>query len=689
MQATLSLPQAIARANAHWEAGQADQAEILCQRVLAAWPGNADALHLLALMAHQFGNLDLAISQLRQACQAPRAPAVYYSNFAEMCRRAGRLAEGEQAARRAVQLDPMHADAWNNLGILLQESGKFSESKHCLERVLTLQPGNAQAHNNLGNTAKRLGDFTAAERHWRRALALRPNYSEPHSNLANLLTDQGKYDEAAGHARDAIELNPRLADAYINLAGVEMARNRFKEALHWLESLLGFAPAHAVGLAARAQALKKLDRLDAALDSAARALAAAPLNAEAHNAHGTVLQALGRPAEALAAFDRAAALPGAIAEQALINRALLFMEQGDQAAARTAFDGVLETYPTSASAFFNSADLRIFVPGDPAIAKMRALLAAATSRIDVLLLHFALGKAFLDVGDSELAFRHLNEGNRQKRAMIDYDAAATTDWMRRIAEIFSVDLIKSLSGLGAPSSMPIFVLGMPRSGTTLIEQILASHAAIHGAGELSLIQKTTEKFLPYPDAARSLTRATLESRGRIYLGEVAKLANGRPHVVDKMPVNVVHAGLIHLILPDAKIIHCRRNPVDTCLSCYSKLFTAEQAFTYDQTELGLFHRDYQRLCAHWREVLPVNAFLEVDYESVVADVAGQAARLLEFLNLPWDDAVTKFHETKRPVRTASVNQVRQPVYASSAGRWRAHEAQLQPLLAALGDQAKG
>jgi tetratricopeptide (TPR) repeat protein len=681
----LSLPEAMARAHAHWNAGQADQAEMFCQRVLAAWPGHADALHLLGVMSHAYGNIDLAIAQLRKACEAPRAPAPYHSNLAEMCRQRGLLAEGEEAARRAVQLDPTHAAAWNNLGIILQEAGRPEESKRCLERVLTLQPHNAEAYNNLGNTCKRLGQLAQAAQCWQRALSLRPNYAEPHSNLANLLTDQGDYERAAQHARRAIELNPRLADAYINLAGVEMARQAYGQALHWVDALLSFAPNHAVALAARALALKKLERLGEALDAADRALEAGPLNAEAHNAKGMVLQALGRPDEALAAYDRAAVLPGTAAEQALVNRAVLFMEQGESIAAIAAFDSAVTKFPASASAWFNRADLHKFSPGDPAIAAMRDLLARGEeiSRNDRMLLHFALGKAYLDCKDSAAAFNHLNEGNRMKRAGINYNPEATSQWMASVANVFTPVLLERLGGQGAASTLPVFVVGMPRSGTTLVEQILASHPEIHGAGELAHIQSLVSALGDFPGAMDRLTAAQLRQCGETYLAAVSPLARGKKHVVDKMPVNFVYAGLIRLILPGAKIIHSRRDPVDTCLSCYSKLFTAEQSFSYDMAELGSFHRDYRKLMAHWRETLPAEQFLEVDYEAVVEDVEQQARRMLDFIGVPWDPACLQFHRNKRAVKTASVNQVRQPLYRSSAGRWRQHEAQLGPLLQAL------
>ncbi|MGZ5884039.1 MAG: tetratricopeptide repeat protein, partial [Burkholderiaceae bacterium] len=272
----LSIPEALTLAYAHWDAGQADQAELLCQRVLAAWPGQADALHLMGIMAHAYGNLDLAVAQLRQACLAPRAPALYFSNLAEMCRQKGLLEEAEQAAQRAVALQPDLVGAWNNLGIILQESGKLDASLNCLERVVALQPEWADAHNNLGNTYKRLGRLERAQWHYQQALTLNPAYAEAHSNLAFLLSAQGEFDRAAAAARQAIEFNPQLVDAYLNLAEVEASRFGHVEALRWLDALLSFAPQHAGGLVARAHILKKMEHTEEALACVRQALALAP-----------------------------------------------------------------------------------------------------------------------------------------------------------------------------------------------------------------------------------------------------------------------------------------------------------------------------------------------------------------------------------------------------------------------------
>ncbi len=685
-QTRLSIEEAVGRAYAHWNAGQADQATLFCQRILAAWPGHTDALHLMGIMAHADGNLRLAISQVRQACLAPRAPAVYFSNLAELCREGGLLVEGEEAGRRSIALDPSLVAAWNNLGIILQEQGKLEESLVCLQRAISLQPDYAEAHNNVGNTYKRLGLLTRAEDCYTRAVALLPNYAVAHSNLATLLNDLGRVEEAVVAAQHAIALNPHLADGYINMAAIETTRLNHAEALRWLESLARFAPNHGEGLSARAMALKHVDRLDDALETARQAVAAMPDNAEAHNAMGQILQASGQPEAALQAYERASQLPGGAAESALINRAVLFMEDGRKDEAKAAFERALAAFPRSATAWFNQADFKTFTADDPDIVRMQDLLNSGSvqSHADQISLHFALGKAYLDAGLAAPAFEHLGHGNRLKRATFTYDANATSAWMARIAETFTPALMKRLGGGGVASPMPIFVVGMPRSGTTLIEQIIASHPAVSGAGELPYVQTLVNGLPGYPQALSGLEKADMARLGQDYLDKIIRLADGKAHVIDKMPANFLYAGLITLMLPGAKIVHCRRDPVDTCLSCYTKMFSAEQLFAYDLQELGQFHRDYQHLMAHWRATLPADRFIEVDYEAIVGDISGQAQRLIAFLGLPWDEACVRFHENRRIIKTASLNQVRQPLYGGSVGRWKPHAAHLMPLLDALG-----
>ncbi len=376
--------------------------------------------------------------------------------------------------------------------------------------------------------------------------------------------------------------------------------------------------------------------------------------------------------------------------------------------ARDAFIHSLRLDPTVTGVYVNLADSMTFAPGDPHLAAMEALAAKTDglSKTERVHLDFALGKAYADLRDYRRSFTHLEQGNAGKRAAISYDEGAALALFDRIEAVFTPELIAAKSGGGDPSPMPIFVLGMPRSGTTLIEQIIASHPLVLGAGELRCLNDVVlsvrgpdGQTLPYPEFMPALDAAALAQIGAHYVAAVRKLAlakspvadgasgGGAEHITDKMPSNYYFLGLIHLALPNAKIIHTVRDPVDTCLSCFSKLFSAEQNHTYDLGELGRYCRRYERLMAHWRRVLPADSFLDVPYEEVVADLEKAARRIIAHCGLPWDDRRLAFHKTQRPVRTASATQVRRPIYKSAVGRWRVYEEQLAPLLAALGIDA--
>lgn len=685
---TMTLPEALQRANAHWQAGQAAQAEQLCQRILASLPGQPDALHLLGLMSHAYGHTDRAIQYLREACVSPTAAPIYWSNLAEMCRQQGRLREGEEAARKAVTLDSTLSGAWNNLGILLQEMGQYDESRICLEKVHAGDPQNPRVLNNLANTCLRQGDGETAERYWQEAIACDPGYPQPYSNLAKRLTDRGEYVQALEYGRQAITRDPHLTEAYINLAAAEQERGDTVAALRWLNALLSFAPLHAGGLATRAHLLLKQERLEEALSAAQKAVTQAPESADAHYALGLVQQALNQGEAALAAFEQAADLPGTKAEDAAIAAAVLHMEQGRKAEADAAFLEIAERFPQSVSAWYNWADIHRFRPEDPQIARMEALLAdPARLPKEQMRLHFALGKAWLDAGDPEKAFAHFAMGNRQKRETFQYDPEETTRWTRNICQTLTHERIQALWNQGYSQTedqpgRPIFVVGMPRSGTTLVERILAAHSAVTGAGELSALQQVLATA-HYPESLQTASAETLRALGKAYLEKTGKLNPKTRYLVDKMPANFFYAGLIPLILPQAKIIWVRRDPVDTGLSCYTKLFSGEQSFSYQLDEMGHFARNAQTLLEHWQQVIPASHFMVVDYEAIVEDFDTQVRRMLEFLGLDWEDTCADFHNTPGNVRTASVNQVREPLYRRAVGRWKPYAEYLQPLLQAL------
>jgi hypothetical protein len=282
---------------------------------------------------------------------------------------------------------------------------------------------------------------------------------------------------------------------------------------------------------------------------------------------------------------------------------------------------------------------------------------------------------------------------------IDYDEKSALAVFDNIEKVFTQPLIEEKSGSGDATHVPIFVLGMPRSGTTLVEQILASHPQAHGAGELHNffeamlgVQGPDGRPVPATKSVPALDAKIFADIGARYLAGIRELAPAASRIVNKMPNNYYFIGFIHLALPSAKIIHVIRDPIDTCVSCFSKLFTLELNYTYDLAELGRYYRQYERLMAHWRRVLPPGRILDVRYEDVVADLEGQTRRLLEHCELPWDKRCIAFHETERQVRTASAVQVRQPIYASAIGRWRPYKDFIGPLLEALdleGDETAG
>lgn len=686
-QTVQELAATLAQAYQFWNAGNADQAELLCRNVLAVWPGQADALHLLGLMAHAYGNADLALDYLREACRAPRAPGMFFRNLAEMCRRRGLLVEGEQAGRQAVRLDPEDADGWNNLGIILQERGQVGESIDALKRALRLRPHNPQILNNLGNSCRLAGLGDEAERCYRSALEQAPDSAQSHNNLSALAAMRGDFAAGIAHARAAIECEPHFVEAYLNLADIENARFNRTEALRWLDALQAFAPEHVGALNIRVRVLLQAGLTDAASESAHRAVALAPEDGVSLNRLGDVLRQQNRPDEAMEGYRRAAALPGLHGEESLLSLAGLLLEGGRLAEAREVFEQARAQFPASVRVLTAQADSKTYRAGDPDIARLETL-AFMPGTLDFSLrlgVHFALGKALLDLGDAPRALRQLEQGNRLKRATFAYDADQTGAWLAQVAAAFADPLP---AGAAEPDAlMPVFIVGMPRSGSSLIEQILASHPQVAGAGELPALRLAVERAGPFPQSVADWDDARWRAIGQDYLQACHALGSGKRVLIDKMPANFLYAGVIARALPGARIIHCRRDPVDTCMSCYSKLFVGEQPFSYDLGELGQFYRDYRRLMAHWHQVLPAGTLLDVDYETVVDDLEGQGRRLLDFLGLPWDAACLRFYETRRQVRTASLAQVRMPIYRHAIGRWHDCAAQLEPLLAALGDDA--
>jgi tetratricopeptide (TPR) repeat protein len=663
MTRVTALPEVMKRAVAAYQRGRLGEADDLARAILSVKADYFDALHLLAVISTQQRRFDEALASYD----------------------------------RALALRPDHADALCNRGATLHELQRFEEALASYDRALALRPDHAKALYNRGNALKRLKRFDEALASYDRALALQPDHAEALCNRGNTLHELKRFDEALASYDRALTLQPDHAKALYNRGNALRQLKRFDEALESYDRALAARPDDANTLNNRGNMLHELKRFDEALASYDRALALQPDHAEALNNRGDALHERGDLHGALTHYRRALSLKPELAD---LHNGVgnVLKELGQFQEAQSAYLEALRLDPNSTAAYFNLADAKTFKPGDAHLAAMEALAAKTEglSTTDRMLLDFALGKAYADLNDYSRSFQHLRAGNAAKRASISYDETAILDLFDRIEAAFTPELIAAKSGGGDPSALPIFVFGMPRSGTTLVEQIIASHPAVHGAGELQLLSDVVRsvrgpdgKSLSYPEFVAALDAGALRQIGARYAAMLREHAanHGAPsaeRITNKGLSNYRYAGLIHLALPNAKIIHTIRDPLDTCISCFSKLFTAEQNYTYDLGELGRYYRRYERLMSHWRRMLPLGRILDVRYEDVVADLEKQARRIIAYCGLPWDNRCLSFHETDRPVRTASATQVRRPIYKSAIGRWRVYENHIEPLLNGLG-----
>ena len=649
---------------------------------------------MLGIIAHQSGKLGEAIEHVRRAIAIKPDVALYHANLGEMCRLAGRADEAIAAGRRAIEINPDYPDALSNLGIALFDQGKFEEALGYYDRAIALNEDFAQAHSNRGNALQRLKRFADAEPSYRRALELQPNFADAWNNLGTCLRELKRAEEAETVYRKALEFNPNNPDTLDNLALALKDLERLDEAAELLRRALVIEARSDKFHLHYGTILLDQNKIEEAAAATERALALNPNNHDAVNLMGRVAFERGDLEAALAHYRRALALKPDLAD-AHNNIGNVLKELGQLDEAQKSFLEALRLDPNVTGVYVNLADSMKFSPGDPHLAAMEALAAKTEglSKTDRMQLDFALGKAYADLKDYPRSFKHLVEGNAGKRATIAYDETSALALFDRIEAVFTRELIAAKSGGGDALPMPIFVLGMPRSGTTLIEQIIASHPLVHGAGELRTQRGRAHRAragrqhhpLSRVRAGARCGGAQADRRALCRLGAQALPEGSQAHyVTDKMPSNYYFAGLIHLALPNAKIIHTIRDPVDTCISCFSKLFSAEQNHTYDLGELGRYYKRYQRLMEHWRGVLPAGRILDVRYEDVVADLEKEARRIIAYCGLPWDKRCLSFHETDRPIRTASATQVRQPIYNSAVGRWRVYEQQIGPLLTALG-----
>jgi tetratricopeptide (TPR) repeat protein len=639
-----------------------EEAIIHYERALAVNPNDVEAHKKLGTILHATGRLEKAAAHYEQALTIKPNLSELRVNLGEVLHALHRSQEAMAHYRQALVTNTDDPKAHNNLGICLAALGRHEEAAAHYRQALAVTPNSADVRTNLGNALHALGRVEDAILHYERTLALAPENAAAHNNLGNALSSLERHEEAIAHYNRALAINPALPETHNNLGTLLASRKRFQDALLHYERAIAIRPDLAEAHGNLGNALFAINRPNEAVTRYEAALAIKPEQAQLHHALGMSLQALGRLEEAGRAFERAVGLA-----------------------------------PGKADFYLALALSRPFTAQDPRLAPMEKLAQnlALLSEEERIALHFALGKAYADLELYQHSFSHLRAGNALKRRRVSYDETSTLGAFDRIRATFSPALMRAKSGEGNPSPAPIFVVGMPRSGITLVAQLLASHSQVFGAGEREELSdalsdlKAAHSAAVFPEVVSVLSGQALHEFGSRYLERITALAPTAERIVDKMPSNFGLLGLIHLTLPGARIIHVRRDPVDTCLSCFSLLLVGRQPYTYELGELGRYYRAYLQLMEHWRTALPEGLLLEVQYEDVVADLEGQARRIVAHCGLPWEDGCLAFHRLQRPVQTASSIQARQPLYGSSVGRWRHYVNELEPLLEALGVSAAG
>ena len=596
---------------------------------------------------------------------------------------AGRYAEVADLAQSMIERFPSYGFGWMALGVALRQMGRNAEALLPLQKGAAWSPDNADGHNNLGVALMEMGRLVEAEQSYLRALQIDPDYAQVHNNLGNNFRKMQKPEQAEICYRRAMEIMPDYAAAYNNMGIAQKELGRLAEAKDSVLRSLELTPEDADAHNNLGAILLDMGLFDQAELSCRRALQIAPDHVKAINNLAIALKEMMRPSEAESSYKRALSIvPDDV--DALHGMANLHLENGEAEKARRIYVSILKDHPANLAVRHSMALSCSGREGDENFTALVELAQAPLSRQDSIFQHFAQGKCYDDRGEYEKAFFHYSEGARLKRALLDYHADRAAQRFAEVAHDFDHETMKRLQGAGHPSDLPVFVLGMPRSGTTLVEQIISSHPEVHGMGELGELFNIIERG----GTAHQSEREKIARWGKDYISAMQMRAPHASRITDKMPTHFFAIGLIHLMLPNAKIIHVRRSPLDTCLSCFTQLFNRAHEYSYDLAELGRYYVGYAGLMEHWRRVLPEGVFLEVGYEDVVSDPEGQVRRMVEYCGLEWNEACLDFHRNKRPIQTASVMQVRLPMYRSSVGRWRHYEPYLAPLIDVLGDMVE-
>jgi len=600
---------------------------------------------------------------------------------------AGRPAAAAAQAQEILKLVPAHAQALLILGQALAATGDPAGAADALRRAVDADRDLAPAWRMLGDLALARGDEAGADAAY--AQSLRAAARDPELLAAAVALCENRLPDAERALKGRLKQQPTDVAAIRMLAELATRIGRYTDAENLLARALELSPSFTGARHNYAVVLFRQGKTAEALDELAGLLAEDPDNPAYRMLQAAALATLGDYGEAIAGYERLTReAPGQPKLWLSLGHAL--KTAGRQADAIAAYRQALRLAPGLGEAWWSLANLKTVRLADAEIAQIQAQLARPEAGDDDRLhLHYALGKALEDAGEAQAAFDHYAKGARIRRAQVGYDAGLTHDQVARAKALFTPAFFAERAGQGAEAPDPIFIVGLPRSGSTLIEQILASHSAVEGTMELpeiaAISRRVSELGGDYPEGLGRLPGPELSRLGRLFLERTrVQRKAGKPFFIDKMPNNWAHLGLIASILPNAKIVDARRHPMATGFAAFKQHFARGQHFSYDLADLGRYWRDYADLMAHFDAVLPGRVH-RVFYERMVEDTEGEVRRLLAYCGLPFEEACLRFYETERAVRTASSEQVRRPIYREGLDQWRRFEPWLGPLADALGD----
>ncbi len=626
--------------------------------ILARNPGHTEATLLLASACRRLGHSKEAIAALELLSEVHRDTAFMQLELGRAYAGSGRSGSAIAAFRRAVAIDPGLADAWSELAAQLFAAADTQGGDIAYGHYFRLAP------------------------------------SPPELTDATVALSENRLETAEALLTRRLQQAPHDVIALRMLGEIATRRENFAEAESRLTTCLALAPGYAEARFDLASLLHLQHRDAEVLPLVDRLLAAAPDNIEYLSLKAHAMRLLGRITEAIALMDTAVA-SHSNEERAWLLYGHLLREVGQQPRAIEFYRRVIEMRPQSGPAYSALANLKTFrfSPGDVE-AMQEQLAGSSLPRSERTCFEFALGKALEDEGRFEVSFEHYARGNSLQRAVVPHDADAATADAQRAKTLFTGEFFADRSGSGSTSAEPIFIVGLPRSGSTLLEQILATHSQVEGTRELVYVPALAFETMSrprqtaprsYPESLAALDHGDFAALAARYLARTTVLRPlARPRFVDKMLGNFSHIGFIHLMFPNASIIDVRRHPLACGFSCYKQQFARGFGFTYDLSDMGRYYRDYADLVDHFDTVLPRRVH-RVYYEQLVADPEGEIRKLLDYCRLPFEDQCLRFHENRRVVQTISSEQVRRPIYTESVHHWRNYEPWLGPLKQALGD----